>query len=107
MDGWVKYYLQIILSLGFNGLGGPHEIGLPYEVWMVGQITKKRYQTTSRHFPVIAELHALRHPENSISPKPTVISVREQNITVRIGADDCVQFPLHPIKTTPPHQGSW
>lgn len=53
MDGWVKYYLQIILSFGFNLLGVPDEMGLPYEAWVVGQITKKDIKLTSRRFPVI------------------------------------------------------
>ncbi len=53
MDGWVKYYLQIILSFGFNPLGVPDEMGLPYEVWIVGQSTEKISKLTSRHFPLI------------------------------------------------------
>lgn len=54
MDGWVKYYLKIILSFGFNLLGVPDKMGLLYEVWMVGQITQKKdIKLTSRHFPVI------------------------------------------------------
>lgn len=52
--GWLCHRTwKIILSFGFNLLGVPGKMRLPYEVCIGEQITQEDTTATSRHFPVI------------------------------------------------------
>lgn len=79
-DGWVKHYLQIFLSHRSNLLGVPDKMGLPYEVWIVEQITEKGIKVTSRHFPAIVLTSWSEASREFHLSQSAVISLRVLNI---------------------------
>lgn len=72
----------MILSLGFNLRGVPGEMALPYEAWIVGQITKEDIKLTSRHFPVIVlPLRSETSRDFHLSQSYYEFTERTENIT--------------------------